>query len=489
MVSGKPPRHSKSKAEPVTIDLDAKDVKAISADVDAAKTDEKPGDKTPAATAEPGVSETKPEAAATGNPAPIWDQPKKTPIEPEPNVGKTESVATAPKAESPADKQPADRQKEPVSTAPVPPRTETKPSTGTTDTSAAAAAAAAAAKPAFGSTASSSASSGATAAKPATATSSSGPAKPSTPQQAERKQAATSGLIAAGIVGGLVALAAAGSMQYAGILPSFNAGKAGSEEIAALKTDLGSLRQQLANAPAADTSALEQRIATLEGAKGETPQVDGLSEKIAALESTLQSERSAQASATAELTRRLADAEAKINEPRDDIEVARAIASAALKAAIDRGGPFLTELDTLSKVTPDDPAIASLQSFAATGVPSRSELMQKFPDVANAMLSAINQPDPNQGIMERLTESAFSLVKVRPVGNIEGETPEAQIARMENKLRNGDLQGAALEWNGLPDAAKTASADYKKSLDARIEVENLVGGTLNRAITSTGRQG
>lgn len=482
MVSGKPPRHSKSKAEPVTIDLDAKDVKAISADVDAARTDEKPGDKTPAGTAAPGVSETKPEAAATGNPAPIWDQPKKTAIEPEPNVGKAESGATAPKAEGRED-----RQKEPVSPPPVPPKAEEKPVSGTVGTSGAAAAAAA--KPALGSTTSSSASAGDTATKPSTTTASSGSAKPSTLQQGERKQAATSGLIAAGIVGGLVALAAAGSMQYAGILPSFNAGRAGSEEIAALKTDLGNLRQQLANAPAADTSALEQRIATLEGARGETSQVDGLSEKITALESTLQSERSTQASAMAELTRRLADAEAKINEPRDDIEVARAIASAALKAAIDRGGPFLTELDTLSKVTPDDQAIASLQSFAGTGVPSRSELMQKFPDVANAMLSAINQPDPNQGIMERLTESAFSLVKVRPVGNIEGESPEAMIARMENKLRNGDLQGAALEWNGLPDAAKTASIDYKKSLDARIEVENLVGGTLNRAITSTGRQG
>jgi hypothetical protein len=355
MVSGKPPRHSKSKAEPVTIDLDAKDVKAISADVDAAKTDEKPGDKTPAATATPGVSETKPEAATTGNSAPIWDQPKKTPIEPEPNVGKTESVAAASKAESPEDKQ-----KGPVSTAPVPPKADAKPMTGTAGTSATAAAAAGA-KPAFGSTASSSESGGATAAKPSTTTSSSGPAnsgpaKPSTSQQAERKQAATSGLIAAGIVGGLVALAAAGSMQYAGILPSVNAGRAGGEEIAALKTDLGNLRQQLANAPAADTSALEQRIATLEGAKGEAPQVDGLSEKITALESALQSERSAQATATAELTRRLADAEAKINEPRDDIEVARAIASAALKAALDRGGPFHTELQTHSTVTKYDNA-------------------------------------------------------------------------------------------------------------------------------------
>ncbi|MBO9653890.1 MAG: COG4223 family protein [Agrobacterium tumefaciens] len=485
MVSGKPPRHSKSKAEPVTIDLDAKDVKAISADGDAARTDEKPGDKTPAAT-EPGAAETKPAAAAAGNPAPVWDQPHKTPLEPEPNVGKTESATAGQKAESPPDKP-----KEPVSPAAVPPKADAGPATGAAGTSAASAASAAS-KPTFGSPAASSTSGSAAASaatQSSTATSSSGPTKPSTPQQAERKQAATSGLVAAGIVGGLVALAAAGSMQYAGILPSFNAGRAGSDEIATLKSDLGSLRQQLANAPAADSSALEQRIAALEGAKGEAPQVDGLSEKITALEATLQSERSAQASATAELTRRLADAEAKINEPRDDIEVARAIASAALKAAIDRGGPFLTELDTLSKVTPDDPAIASLQSFAATGVPSRSELMQKFPDVANAMLSAINQPDPNQSIMERLTESAFSLVKVRPVGNIEGETPDAVIARMENKLRNGDLQGAALEWNGLPEAAKAASADYKKSLDARIEVENLVGGTLNRAITSTGRQG
>lgn len=480
MVSGKPPRHSKSNAEPVTIDLDAKDVKAISADVDAAKTDDKTGETTPAA-AQPNVPP-KPEAAETSSPAPVWEQTHKTPMEPAPNVHKAEPATGKPQVEKPAGNQPETAS----------PKPEAKPVTSATDASAASASAAGAKPATFASTSSSAASGSATTgAKQSTGASSSGPAKPSTPQQPERKQAATSGVIAAGIVGGLVALAAAGSMQYAGILPSFNVSKTGSDEIAALRTELGSLRQQLANVPAAggDTSALEQRIAALEGAKGEAPQVDALSEKITALESALTSERSAQASATAELTRRLTDAETKINEPRDDIEVARAIASAALKAAIDRGGPFLTELDTLSKVTPDDPAIASLQSFAATGVPSRSELMQKFPDVANAMLSAINRPDPNQGIMERLTESAFSLVKVRPVGNIEGETPDATIARMENKLRNGDLQGAALEWNGLPEAAKTASADYKKSLDARIEVENLVGGTLNRAITSTGKQG
>lgn len=80
-------------------------------------------------------------------------------------------------------------------------------------------------------------------------------------------------------------------------------------------------------------------------------------------------------------------------------------------------------------------------------------------------------------------------MKVRPVGNIEGETPDAMIARMENKLRNGDLQGSALEWNGLPEAAKTASADYKNLWMRASRSKTRVGGTLNRAITSTGKQG
>lgn len=99
MVSGKPPRHSKSKAEPVTIDLDAKDVKAISADVDAAKTDDRTSEK--ATTGEPGVSEQKPAATAAANPAPVWDQPHKTPIEPEPNVHKAEAAAERPQGRSP----------------------------------------------------------------------------------------------------------------------------------------------------------------------------------------------------------------------------------------------------------------------------------------------------------------------------------------------------------------------------------------------------
>lgn len=454
MVSGKPPRHSKSSAEPVTIDLDAKDVKEIGKEKDAAPADIQ-GKLEPEKDAAPAQSA--PADGSKDSPKPIWDQPVKKPIEPEPNIHNADGVGA----------------KEPVS--PEPPKTSVPP--------------ASAEPPKSSETKSTAPKADATKAS-TQAKSSSTNSTTASPKNTVENRGGSSGLLAAGIVGGLIALLAAGSMQYAGYLPPFTGTSAPSDELTAMKTQIANLRDQLAKAPQAttDTSALETRLAALESAS-----VNGdLAGKLEALESTvsgLQSEKATQDTASTDLARRLSEAEAKLNEPRDDIEVARAIASAGLKAAIDRGGPFLAELDTLSRVIPDDPAVQSLRPFANTGVPSRAELTRSFPDVANAMLDTLNQPDPNQGIFARLTDSALSLVKVHPVGNVEGEGPEAKIARMEDKIRNGDLKGAALEWDGVPDPAKAASGDYKKSLDARIQVEDLVNGTLTRAISSTGQQG
>lgn len=499
MVSGKPPRHSKSKTEPVTIDLDAKDV----TDVSAAKPST-PADTTPTSassdakpvtgpsTSEPVKPATNPtDSAKPENPKPIWDQPAKSPIEPEPNVGKhdaSDKVEAPVKQETPLKPDATVKQEPPKAAA------ASTSTTASSATSSSAADSGKATSSTFGKDAPKSDpfKPQATTSTSSSASSTNKPSAAATSASRETKPQGNSGLIAAGIIGGLIALLAAGSMQYAGVLPSSSASGGSSAELSALKSQVATLQQQMAEAPkaqTADASALEQRIAALENS---TASGSDASAKISELEntiSTLQSERATGDRKVAALTQRLDAAEAKINEPRDDVEVARAIASAALKAAIDRGGPFLTEVETLSKVTPDDPAIQSLRPFANTGVPTRAELVRRFPDVANAMLTALRPTDPNQGIFDRLADSAMSLVKVRPVGNVEGEGDDAKIARMEDKLQNGDLKGAALEWDALPEAAKTASAEYKKSLDARIQVEDLVNSTLNRAVSSTGQQG
>ncbi len=264
-------------------------------------------------------------------------------------------------------------------------------------------------------------------------------------------------------------------------------------ELAALKNEVEGLRSAVSQGP--DTKKIEERLTALEGAASQptpaidTAALDQVREQLTGLQSTLETLRSSGEATTGRLSEletsldgRIAEIEKKIEEPRDDVEVARAIAVAGLKAAVDRGGTFLTELDTLAGVAPDDPIIGSLRDYARTGVPSRAELVRQFQDVASAILSAVNQPDPNQGLAERLLSSALSVVKVRPVGNVEGDTPEAIVARMEDKLRNGDLQGASLEWDTLPETGKAASADFAKALKSRIEVEKLVGTAMTGAV-------
>ncbi|WP_105441122.1 COG4223 family protein [Neorhizobium sp. T25_13] len=317
------------------------------------------------------------------------------------------------------------------------------------------------------------------------------PEPESTPAPHHRTSPATSTLIAAGIFGGIVALLLAGSMQYAGYLPGATPAPASSNtaglssEIAALRQEIAALKNRPAAAAAPD-AALANRVAALESAPRTS---GGASEQaLGALKADLDRLRATVQSATTAdsgLAQRLDQAEAKLNDRGPEQQVARAVAAAALKAGIDRGGPFETELQTFVTVAGDDPAVADLQKFASAGVPARAELQRDFPRIADAMLEATVQSDPNEGIASRLLSSAMSVVKVRRVGDVQGETPDAIVARMENALRNGDLQASAREWDALPEPAKAVSRDFKQKLDARIQVENLVGGTLTRAVAGT----
>ncbi len=430
MVSGKPPRRSKTTEEPVIIDLQATEVAP-----------DKPAD----------------EAAPSVTPAPetVTDTPPPEPtLHPE-TAPTSEASATSPE-------QPPKEE----ATAETAPEKEAD----TTSTSM------------FGSE---------------TADPDNQPSNEEVAAPQRRSSSSTSGLLAAGIAGGLIALIGAGALQYAGVVPGVGS-NGNADTLAALSAEVESLK----NAPAkADTSALEARLAKLESSQqqGQTTGVDsaavsdlqakiaGTNQAVDQLKSDVTGRIQTLTSGQSNLSDTLAAIQAKLNKPRDDIEVARAIAASALKTAADRGGPFLSELRTLGSIVPEDPAIAALEPYAATGAVSRAELLQRFQTVANTILSAINQPAESANIGERLMASALSVIKVRPVGNVAGDSPSAIVARIEDKIRNGDLKGAAAEWETLPEAGRAVSANFKKALDARIAVEAQVSDALARSVA--GRQG
>ncbi len=306
-----------------------------------------------------------------------------------------------------------------------------------------------------------------------------------------------SGMIAAGILGGLIALGAAGAMQYAGFLPNVapeqKAAATDDAALSALRAEVDGLKQQLATIPAdlSPNDALEKRISALETA-GPAPAADPkIEEQLKALEATVQALQArdntgdtGNAAALADLSSRLAETEKKLADQPGEAAVSKAIAATYLKAAVDRGDPFLTELETFAALSPEDPALADLRGLAATGVPTKADLTKRFEPVANAMIDAMNQPVEGEGMMDRLFASARSLVSVRPVGNVEGTDAGAIVARMEDKLKNGDARGAALEWEALPAPAKNAAADFKSLLDKRVKADELTRGLAERSATA-----
>lgn len=470
MVSDKPPRRSKSDKSPVTIDLPAEDVTAIATPVRSDDSDIASGAgtqdadivgateaKPPETKSAAWVSETeKTDAAAQATAAPSQ------PAESKPEQ-KSAATATSPAIKTDAGK-PADA---------------SKASSYTSSPFASAAAAAGASTD--------STSSASTKAEPhAKPSETRATATPEASKEHPRSSPAVPALVAAGIFGGIVALLLAGSMQYAGYLPGATASNgATTSETASLQQQIDTLSEKLASS----TAELPRRVDALEKmtADGGTGGA-ALTERLAVLEAQLADTRSS-AAASGELSQRLQTLETKVEQPGKEQAVATALAASALKTAIDRGGPFTGELQTFAGIAKDDPAAQNLQKFAETGVPSASELIQKFPLAADAILNAAHGTDAQAGVGSRLLSSALQMVKVRPVGNVQGDTPEAIVARMEDRLRKGDLKAAAEQWNALPQEAKDASIAYKQSLDARIEVDGLVDNTLNRAIAGAGNAG
>lgn len=353
--------------------------------------------------------------------------------------------------------------------------------------------------------------------------------------------------LVAGLIGGIVALAGAGVLQYAGLLPSPGAPGGDNAAVTALRTEIENLKQQVAGLGDGSAAAGVEELRTALGESNTTvanlsATVDKLSADLAALKYTVEAASAAGGSdgeAAAQLVSRLdaleaavaalrqdgggaapadiadlsgridtiekavnaagaqtvdaegriavlekslADIAAKVEAQADQPRIALAIAAAALKAAVDRGGPFASEVETFAAVAPNSPELADLRAMAKDGVPSRADLLAAAPDAAIAMIAAARTVDENAGFFERLLASAESLIKVRPVGVVEGEGVDAVVARMEAALKAGDLAKALSEYETLPEGPKAAGAAFAERIRLRQKAEDLVDRALAGAL-------
>ena len=289
------------------------------------------------------------------------------------------------------------------------------------------------------------------------------------------------------MIGGLVVVAGLALYQWA--VPAGDGGEA--EAVSALQADLGQLRESVAalteaasgGAPVDEATlreeltALGERIAAIEESAG-SDETSGAIEEVRA---AIAAETEAREALGSDLTGRLEAIEAELADTSAEERVALAFAAAELKSAIDRGGAFSAELDAFSSIAPDNAAVETLAPYAQEGLPTRAALAERFPDVARDMLAALRTGEGNDGVFDRLMNSAMSVVTVRPTGEAEGETPQARIARMETRIGEGDFDAALAEWEQLPDAAKTVSEAYAADLRGRAEADRIAEDMLASA--------
>ncbi|AQZ51329.1 hypothetical protein [Martelella mediterranea] len=322
------------------------------------------------------------------------------------------------------------------------------------------------------------------------------PPEPPAPPVPPRKGPGFGLVLLAGVAGAVIALAGAYALSSAGMLGNGMGGKV-NDEIAALRQEIETLKAN--DGSAAIQSQLDALKQQVQSSSSSGEDIASLKQQIDAIQSTQQNDvgavkslqsgldqlKSSLASGQQDMQQKLSALETKVNTPGKDLAVARAIAAAALKSAIDRGDSFATELATYAEVAPADADLSKLKALATSGIPTREELAAEFSETADTIIAAAEPPPPEGNILNRLVDSAKGLVSVRPVGDVEGDTVPAIVARIESALTKGDLKTAESEWETLPEAGKQASQKFADGLKARIEADDLVSTTLSSALGAT----
>lgn len=157
----------------------------------------------------------------------------------------------------------------------------------------------------------------------------------------------------------------------------------------------------------------------------------------------------------------------KEREAAADQPLRLAVASDALRAAVDRGQSFTVELAAAKSLTKDAAALVPLEPFAASGVPNDASLGRELAALVQPMLKAAAPQASETSILERLQTNAEKLVRIRPIDAPTGDDPTALLARIEFKAARGDIAGSLTDIAKLPTDARAKAQAWVAKVEAR----------------------
>jgi hypothetical protein len=295
---------------------------------------------------------------------------------------------------------------------------------------------------------------------------------------------------AAGAIGAALTLLVA--LWIFGNTDGSNSSGLSQAEVEALRTAITDTETRIL-ALEADLKAAVEKTESTQTQQGD---VTGLSERITALESRPATSGITQQSVQqsidpietqiAGIERRLSALESVQHERKvDGKSMAVSLAFYNLQRAAREGKPYALELKSVEENSPVPLDLAALEPWREQGVKSIGQLQEDFNAAVLAAIDAENQPT-DDSLASEVWSRAKSFVRIRRKGDVEGEDTSALLARIEHRLRNGDLKAALAEAEKLNGPAAEAVAPWVAELKRKVAAEEALARIESKLLGTIG---
>ncbi len=156
---------------------------------------------------------------------------------------------------------------------------------------------------------------------------------------------------------------------------------------------------------------------------------------------------------------------------------ALALALTNLKRSMGRGDGFQGELQAVKRLMGPQANLAGdfeiLSQFAGEGLSRDKDLLGSFPELARTAIAA-DSVKQDASIWDKVTSKARHTFRYRRTGDVEGQSTEAILARMEHKFKDGHLEEVVLLSKVLGPKPGRVLAPWVTKLQARLAVEKAI---------------
>lgn len=250
-------------------------------------------------------------------------------------------------------------------------------------------------------------------------------------------------------------------------------------DLSPLETELASLTSRVdalaTGASSEDASAITDELATLRS------EIDAINQTVA----STQDDMTALRGLVTELKTQTDTLQTSVATLNADIETTPApqettsdamrlpLALSGLEGALSGGRSYAAELALLGRALPGLIIPEPIAAAAETGLPAPGAVSQNLNTIIPDMLAA-RPIDPDAGWQAALTDRVRGVLALRPTGDVEGDSPEALVARLESAVNRRDFIAASNLFAALPSPMRDAAGSVSDDIAILAAAETLI---------------